>query len=73
MTHAEMLDELERLRNYIELLEQTESSRKRVEDALRYRVEFVQLITDISTGFINLMPEQIDDRINLALQEIGCF
>jgi PAS domain S-box-containing protein len=45
--------------------------RKEVEQALRYRMEFEELITAISTQFINVAPEQIDQGITHALQTIG--
>ncbi|WYM01889.1 MAG: histidine kinase dimerization/phosphoacceptor domain -containing protein [Gloeotrichia echinulata DVL01] len=44
---------------------------QRIERELRYRVEFEQLITTISTHFINLAPDEIDNGINQALQVIG--
>ncbi|HEY4491063.1 MAG TPA: PAS domain S-box protein, partial [Acidobacteriota bacterium] len=44
-----------------------------MEEALRYRAEFEQLITSISTHFINLSPEQIDFGVLHALQSIGEF
>jgi|WetSurMetagenome_2_1015567.scaffolds.fasta_scaffold00241_2 PAS domain S-box-containing protein len=46
---------------------------KTAEDALHYRVEFEKLITSISTNFINLAPEQIDNGINVALGLLGEF
>ncbi len=47
--------------------------RKRAEEALKYRLEFENLITVISTHFINLPTEQIDEGIHHALQTIGEF
>ena len=49
------------------------TERKRIEEALRYRIEFEGLITDISTRFINLPPEEIENGVNRALQLIGEF
>ena len=43
------------------------------EDALHYRLEFEKLITTISTNFINLAPEQIDNGITIALGLLGEF
>ncbi|MBD2209515.1 PAS domain-containing protein [Nostoc linckia FACHB-104] len=45
--------------------------RQRIEEALRYRVEFEKLTTAISTHFINLAPNEIENGINQALQLIG--
>lgn len=47
--------------------------RKQMEDALQYRLAFEGLISDISTRFISLKPENIDEGINEALEEIGQF
>ncbi len=47
--------------------------RTRSEKALKIRVEFEKLITELSTSFINLKPDEIDDEINRALKEIGQF
>ncbi len=49
------------------------SERKRAEDELQYRLEFQNLITKISSQFINLHPAQIDDEIDHTLQQIGQF
>lgn len=49
------------------------TERKRAEKLLQYRTDFDNLITAISTNFINLPPEEIDRSINHALQEIGEF
>lgn len=43
------------------------------ERALRYRVEFEQLIATLSTHFIHLGPEEIDIGINGALEAIATF
>jgi PAS domain S-box-containing protein len=49
------------------------TERKRAEAALRKRAEFEFLITTISTKFINLGPEEIDQGIEQALKAIGEF
>jgi PAS domain S-box-containing protein len=46
---------------------------KAAKDALHFRVEFEKLITSISTNFINLAPEQIDNGIVGALGILGEF
>ncbi len=46
---------------------------KTAEDALHFRVEFEKLITSISTNFINLAPEQIDNGVTVALGLLGEF
>ena len=49
------------------------TARKAAEEALHYRVEFEELITSISTNFINLSSNEIDDGINHALGAAGEF
>ncbi len=49
------------------------TDQKRAEAALKYRSDFENLITEISTYFINLSPKAIDGGINDALEKIGEF
>ncbi len=49
------------------------SERKRSDESLRHRIEFENLITGISTKFINLPSEEIDYGINRALRTLGEF
>ncbi len=49
------------------------TQRKRVEKALQYRVEFEQLITNLSTHFISLTTDEIENGIQQALQRISTF
>ena len=49
------------------------TEQKRAEEALQYQSAFENIITSISTNFINLTTEEIDDGINRALQAIGEF
>lgn len=56
-----------------ELLLQEIIERQRIEDTLRYRVELEKLITTISTYFINLTSDEIDNGINQALEAICKF
>lgn len=43
------------------------------EEEVRYRMEFENLITAISTSFVNLAPREIDAGIDSALNVIGEF
>ncbi len=61
------------LRNTNERLLKEIIERQRIEEALRYRVEFEKLITTISTQFINLATNEIDDGINQAIKAIAEF
>ncbi|MGB3756148.1 MAG: histidine kinase dimerization/phosphoacceptor domain -containing protein [Rivularia sp. (in: cyanobacteria)] len=47
--------------------------RERIEEELRFRVDFEKLITNISADFINIAADEIDNGINQALQTIGKF
>jgi len=49
------------------------SERKSAEETLRVLIEFEKLVTSISTQFINLIPSEINTKINHALQRIGEF
>ncbi|MGD8922680.1 MAG: PAS domain S-box protein, partial [Candidatus Zixiibacteriota bacterium] len=49
------------------------TERKLAEEALEYRIEFKQLITNISSDFINLRSDEIDQGIYNALEAIGKF
>ncbi|MEC4806146.1 MAG: ATP-binding protein [Jaaginema sp. PMC 1079.18] len=51
--------------------EYTESRHREAE--FQYRLDFEQLITDISSQFINLQDREIDSGIRAALQAIGEF
>ena len=60
------------IRRSIELKEEN-FVRKKAEEALKYRGELESLIMNISTHFINLGPDQIDQGIHHALKLIGQF
>jgi PAS domain S-box-containing protein len=49
------------------------AERTRTEQALELRLSFEEIITDISTEFINLAPDQVDAGIQRALETIGEF
>jgi two-component system cell cycle sensor histidine kinase/response regulator CckA len=49
------------------------SRRKKVEEALQYRIDFINLLTKISTKFINLPADEIDRGINDTLRTVGKF
>jgi PAS domain S-box-containing protein len=49
------------------------TKRKTMEDALRFRLQFEEHITSLSSKFINLGSHQIDDAIHEALSVIGAF
>lgn len=47
------------------------TDRKLAEQALRFRADFENLIANISTSFVNLPIDSMDDGINKALKTIG--
>lgn len=47
--------------------------RKRAEEALQYRLDFENIIASMSTRFINMPSEDIENGINTALKDIGEF
>jgi PAS domain S-box-containing protein len=49
------------------------TGKKEIEEQLHHEVALNNLITAISTHFINLAPEEVDAGINQALQELGEF
>ncbi|MCG3136368.1 MAG: Sensor histidine kinase RcsC [Phycisphaerae bacterium] len=49
------------------------TARKQAELSLKYRLTFEQIITTISSRFINLPPQAINHEINQALSELGSF
>ena len=44
-----------------------------VQEALKSQLELERLVANISTSFINMAPDNIDDGINRALETIGVF
>ena len=49
------------------------TERKRIEKALKDRVEFEEIVATISTSFINFAPDELDAGIEDALRSIGEF
>jgi PAS domain S-box-containing protein len=49
------------------------TDRKKMEEILHYRLTIEELITTISTRFINITSTEVNKEINLALQSIGIF
>jgi len=49
------------------------TERKRIEQAIQYRLAFEALITDIATNFINIPPDDVNISISDALKRIGEF
>ncbi len=47
--------------------------RKQAEEATDYRARFYDLVSDISTGFINIEPDRVDEGVDRALQLVGSF
>ncbi len=56
-----------------EQLEKEIGEHLKTEKKLQNRLEFDRILTTISTQFINLTTDEIDNNINLALEKIGRF
>jgi signal transduction histidine kinase len=54
-------------------LEHEIQQRSKIETALRYRIEIENLVTNLSTQFINLGPKSLDVEIDRALEAVGTF
>ena len=61
------------LEKRLKKLEKTETKRKGVEEAVKHRMELIELISVISTTFINLTPEETDVEIVNALELVSGF
>ncbi|MDP4276461.1 MAG: PAS domain S-box protein [Bacteroidota bacterium] len=49
------------------------TDRKLLEEKLTYKSNFLELIVDVSSDFINSTPENIDGKINQLLERFGRF
>lgn len=49
------------------------TERKRAENELKERLQFENLLSDLSAGFVNLAPDKVDGQINTALRSITDF
>ena len=49
------------------------AERREVQHSLRHRVEFEKLVSTISTQFIHVTPEHLDEELNSALAAVGAF
>lgn len=47
--------------------------RKQAQDATEYRARFYDIVSDISTGFINIEPDRVDEGVDRALELVGRF
>lgn len=55
------------------ILQKEISKRKTIEKALQYRLDFDHLILEMSSRFISLPADEIDDQVNRALEKIATF
>ncbi|MBN2425630.1 MAG: PAS domain S-box protein [Calditrichaceae bacterium] len=59
--------------DYILMIAHDITKRKKMERELQYHSQFEKLISEMSSRFINLPPEKIDDNIDKALEDICQF
>ncbi|MFZ1984013.1 MAG: GAF domain-containing protein, partial [Desulfatitalea sp.] len=67
------ISEIDILRERVAELESETRKRTQIEKELQYRLSFEELITNISSTFINLPPARIDAAITDALKQLGEF
>jgi PAS domain S-box-containing protein len=49
------------------------TGRRKAQEALRYQRALQQILVDLATGFINIIPEEVDSRLQKMLGTIGAF
>ncbi len=67
------INELEGKFNSVDNLAREVARCQSFEKTLQLRLEFEEIITQITTEFINLLPSEIDAGINRALAKVGKF
>lgn len=67
-----VFDQAGKIKNIIGIKEDI-TEKKKVKQALEFRVKMVNLINQISTNFINLTTARIDDAVNESLGKISNF
>jgi CheY-like chemotaxis protein/HPt (histidine-containing phosphotransfer) domain-containing protein len=73
MSKEELIYENSELRKKIRKLEEEKKLNKITEEKLYYRHSIEEMVTKISTRFINLKTSEIDDGIDFALKFLGEF
>ena len=71
-TISPVFDDAKKLDHLIAVKEDV-TERKRIKQALEFRVQFEKLINQISTSFINLTTNKITDEVDKSLAKIGRF
>lgn len=67
------INDLEGKFHYVDKLAGEVAHCRKTEEILQRRLEFEEIVTEITTGFINLLPGEIDPGINKALAKVGEF
>ncbi len=49
------------------------TGRRKAEEALNYQRALQQILVDLATGFINIVPENVDSQLHEMLDSIGVF
>ena len=71
-TITPVMDERGEIVHFVSI-KQDVTDRKQTEAALQYRAEVEKLVSEISTRFVNVSSDRVDDEINHALQKLGEF
>ncbi len=59
--------------NEVIILIEEVTRRKKAEEALNYRLEFEKMVSEVSSRFVSLPPERLNDGVNHALMQTGQF
>jgi PAS domain S-box-containing protein/putative nucleotidyltransferase with HDIG domain len=72
-TKEELLNELSEMRRRVAILEKTRTVKDQTEDALRRTEETLKLILNLSTNFVILPSDEIDEGIDDVMKIVGEF
>jgi len=72
-TKEQLLNELSEMRRQVALLEKTRPVKDQTEDALRRTEETLKLILNLSTNFIILPSDEVDEGIDDVMKIVGEF
>ncbi len=70
---VKVLERTKQLEHANAILKEEIFIRRKAEKALKHRLEIEKFISNISTNFINLLPDEIGSEINNAIKAIGEF
>ena len=72
-TKQQLLNELSEMRRRVAILEKTRPAKNQTEDALRRTEETLKLILNLSTNFVILPSDEVDEGIDDVMKIVGEF